>query len=939
MRRLFLGGRLATRATQVLPKDLVGRLFLGGRFAPAVCVLAAGVLALTAGTAQAGSILREVFQGLPGNAISDLTNATIYPNNPTLTNFVTDFFEAPTDVDEAYGQRMHGYIAPPLTGNYTFWIASDDNGQLWLSTDDKPANRRLIATVNGWTSPREWGKEVNQQSVAIRLEAGRAYYVAALQKEGTGGDNLAVRWLRPDGLDEGPIPATYLMPFGTSFTPPIIAQQPTNATVTEGQVAAFEIKVQNLDLISYRWFRNDSEILGVSASILSFGPVTMADNGARFNAILTNNLGSTNSTAATLTVLPDAAPPTLVSALNLGTTTVRLIFSEPMAAPGATNPANYRINGGASVTAAAFGADGQTVLLTTSLLAFGTSYTVTVNNVTDRSSTPNPIPPDSTVPFTTMEFAPKDIGSPVLAGSNQPAPGGLDVTAAGRDIGGTSDQFHFSYQQKTGDFDMQTRLAGVTVSDPYLHAGLMARETLDANARFGAVFASSPQLGCFFEARNAVSAATAVAAPPGGFPVNYPQTWLRLRRSGATLAGFASLDGRTWVQLGSTNIASLTNTLYFGLAVCSEVTNQTATAQFRDVAPTVSSAVGTFIPTREPLGPSSRLTGLILSEIMYHPPDRADGRNLEFVEIYNARSIFEDLTGWRLSGDIDFKFPDGFKLQAGEFVAIAAAPDDLKAVYGITNVLGPYTNALPNDAGTVRLRNNTEAIRLEVDYSDNPPWPAAADGAGHSLVLARPSYGENQVRAWAASELIGGSPGGLDAAYPTPQQNVVINEFLAHTDDPQFDFIELYNHSNSAVDLSGCWLTDDAATNKFRIPDNTTIPARGFLSFDQNQLGFALSANGETVYLVGRNASRVLDAIRYGDQENGIASGRSPDGAPTIRRLADPARAANALAGEDIVINEIINPISGDDNDEYVRASQSEREHAGPGRLAIHGRH
>ena len=262
---------------------------------------------------------------------------------------------------------------------------------------------------------------------------------------------------------------------------------------------------------------------------------------------------------------------------------------------------------------------------------------------------------------------------------------------------------------------------------------------------------------------------------------------------------------------------------------------------------------------------------------------------LEFVEIYNARSIFEDLTGWRLSGDIDFKFPDGFKLQAGEFVAIAAAPDDLKAVYGITNVLGPYTNALPNDAGTVRLRNNTEAIRLEVDYSDNPPWPAAADGAGHSLVLARPSYGENQVRAWAASELIGGSPGGLDAAYPTPQQNVVINEFLAHTDDPQFDFIELYNHSNSAVDLSGCWLTDDAATNKFRIPDNTTIPARGFLSFDQNQLGFALSANGETVYLVGRNASRVLDAIRYGDQENGIASGRSPDGAPTIRRLADPA--------------------------------------------------
>ena len=75
---------------------------------------------------------------------------------------------------------------------------------------------------------------------------------------------------------------------------------------------------------------------------------------------------------------------------------------------------------------------------------------------------------------------------------------------------------------------------------------------------------------------------------------------------------------------------------------------------------------------------------------MYHRKDLADGKNLEFVEVYNARSIFEDLTGWRISGDIDFKFPDGFKLQAGEFVVIAAAPDDLKAVYGIANVLGPY---------------------------------------------------------------------------------------------------------------------------------------------------------------------------------------------------------------------------------------------------------
>ncbi len=889
------------------------------RQARIACLLAVVSLAPVA---WGQSILREVWEGIPGVTVADLTSSPDYPSRPSFTNYINDFFEAPTDVLENYGQRLHGYLLPPVTGNYTFWIASDDGGELWLSTDASPSNQRLIATVASWTSPREWTKEANQQSAPVRLTAGQPYYVAALQKEGGGGDNLAVRWLRPDGVDEGPIPARYLLPFGVVFGPPVIAVQPTNTTVIEGRLATFTVQPGGVGPVAYQWQRNGTNLPGATASQLQFGPVKLTDHGSQFRVVLTNTAGAATSESAVLSVRPDTEPPRLANVRNEGRTRVLVVFDERVAAASALNPANYALDRGRNVTAAAFGADQQSVLLTVSPLTYGETYALTVNNVTDLAATPNAIAPNSRLSFTGNEFVPADIGSPALAGSTVSVPGGVDVTGGGRTIGGTSDQFHFGWQETIGDFDLEARVEDVTVPDPFVHAGLMARASLDANATFGAVFASSVQLGCFFEARTTAGATTTTAAPRGGFPANFPHTWLRLQRSGTTLLGYASLDGQTWVQLGSATIAGLPARLYVGFAVCGDNEAATATARFRDRGPVRHPSTGSVAFTKEPAGPSSRATGMIISEIMYDPPPRADGRNLEFIELHNARSVPEDLSGWRLSAEISYRFPDGFILPAGGTVVVAAAPEDVRAAYGITNALGPYSGALSNGGGIVRLRNNADAIRLEVEYDDAPPWPvAAADGAGHSLVLARPSYGEADVRAWTASEFRGGSPGTLDPTVPAPETSVVINEFLAHTDDPVLDFVELYNRSNQRVDLSGCWLSDLATTNRFRIPDGTVIEPRGFMSWDQNQLGFALSSAGEAIYLVNSNQTRVLDAIKFGGQENGVSFGRAPDGSPTRRRLFAPTPgAANApWRQEDIVINELMyNPISGDDDDEYV---------------------
>ncbi len=164
-------------------------------------------------TVQGQGILREVYSNIGGGALSDLTNNSAYPDHPSATTVVTTGFEAPTDIADNYGQRMRGYITAPVSGAYKFWISSDDQSGLFLSTNSDPANKRLIASVNAWTASREWTKETNQQSAQISLVGGQKYYIEALEKEGGGGDNLAVRWLRPDGVDEGPIPGAYLAPY------------------------------------------------------------------------------------------------------------------------------------------------------------------------------------------------------------------------------------------------------------------------------------------------------------------------------------------------------------------------------------------------------------------------------------------------------------------------------------------------------------------------------------------------------------------------------------------------------------------------------------------------------------------------------------------------------------------------------------------------------
>lgn len=337
-----------------------------------------------------------------------------------------------------------------------------------------------------------------------------------------------------------------------------------------------------------------------------------------------------------------------------------------------------------------------------------------------------------------------------------------------------------------------------------------------------------------------------------------------------------------------------------------------------------------LVVSSEPLGPSSRRSPLVISELMYRPALRTDGKDLEFVEIYNSQPWPEDIGGYRLAGGVDFEFPSGMMIEERGFRVVAKSPADVETVYELRDVFGPYSGKLSNDGETIQLLNKSGAVLWETRYRPSLPWPVETDGTGHSLVLHRPSLGERDPRAWAPSAGLGGSPGSSEPALDvgtralalsgsapilSGTQNdrallpgpVLINEIMYHpiSDDSEDEFIELHNSSGEPVDIGGWQLTDGV---RFTFPPKTVIGAKGYLVIARNidrirqnypdlsdtvivgNFSGRLSNSGERVALMrpGMTAGTFMleDEIAYHD---GGRWGEWSDGGGSSLELIDPA--------------------------------------------------
>ena len=258
--------------------------------------------------------------------------------------------------------------------------------------------------------------------------------------------------------------------------------------------------------------------------------------------------------------------------------------------------------------------------------------------------------------------------------------------------------------------------------------------------------------------------------------------------------------------------------------------------------------------------------GLRITEIMYHPQNTGDpdDPNREFIELKNIGQTDLNLSLVSFTNGVDFTFPNRL-LAAGKFVLIVKDQAAFDEQYpGLSELTaGEYTGNLDNAGERIRLQDALGQPIHDFKYKDG--WYRVTDGGGFSLTHRDPcnidpcDWGIKS--SWGAGTYRGGSPGKDD--FGPKVGDILINEILAHSDTEPNDWIELYNPTDKAVDISGWFLSDSDNSEpnlmKYQIPANTIIGSDQYKVFTEAQFGdqndpnchvaFALSENGESLYL------------------------------------------------------------------------------------------
>lgn len=362
-------------------------------------------------TQATGFLTAEFYHNIEPRSIDVATLVDWLPysqNAPDAVIYLPNF-STPNGYGNDYGARIHGVLTPKESGNYTFFIRSDDNSALYINTTgpalpvpgvDDPIALELDC-CDAFQEP-ETGDLAT--SAPIALTAGQRYGIVYLLREAGGGDFGMVAWRKEGDTSPAasltPLPGTLFDTFvdatGSTLT---ITTHPASTQADEGLSATFTVEPASsvpANLIGYQWFKNGVEIPGATGATYTRSPILDNDHNANFTVKVRVPGIELTSNPATLTVNQDTVAPTIVGAkANADRLSVNITFSENIDAASLTPLSNFSISPALTISAAEV--DGAIVQLTTSEQAIGTEYTITINNLKDFAG--NSIAANSEVKF------------------------------------------------------------------------------------------------------------------------------------------------------------------------------------------------------------------------------------------------------------------------------------------------------------------------------------------------------------------------------------------------------------------------------------------------------------------------------------------------------------------------------------------------------------
>lgn len=204
--------------------------------------------------------------------------------------------------------------------------------------------------------------------------------------------------------------------------------------------------------------------------------------------------------------------------------------------------------------------------------------------------------------------------------------------------------------------------------------------------------------------------------------------------------------------------------------------------------------------------------------------------DFEFIEVLNLSGSAVNLDGVTFTEGIEFTF-GLVTLPAGGRAVVVKDADAFGARYPSVTPAGVFSGSLDNGGEQIALQSAGGSLILDLTYDDAGQWSGRADGNGSSLELVDTAGSDADPDNWRSSSEFNGSPGVAGAG---PDNRIVINEVLTHTDLPETDAIEIFNTTGGSINIGGWVITDNNDVYQSFILPASTLGAGQYVSYDES---------------------------------------------------------------------------------------------------------